>query len=533
MTAPFLFFPTFRALDSAGLPLAAGKLYTYAPGGTTPKATYTDAAMSNPNTNPVILDSTGSATVRLAPGGYHVLLKDSAGNTQWDQDYYLTADSIYYYGGAETGIANSYILSAVNLGIYQDGVTIVWYPANTNTGASTINVNTLGATAIVNQDGSSVIAGQLQANRPVVITYKSTQFILESSQFGLNIGSFGPETSIVAAATVDLGTVVSHSALVTGNTGITSFGSSASTSAPYFFVRFSGTTQLTNSSSLLLPGQANITTNVNDFLIAEYLGSGNWQVVSYQPYNQFTGAVQGTRKNLLITSNGTGSVVTITADELVLEDANGNTVRARTFAHNITLTNGGAGGLDTGSIAASTEYHWWAIYNPLTNAFDSMASLSSSAPTMPSGYTFKCRLGGNFTDGSKHPYSSSQRNDVFQYIMAAGSNLTVWRLAASGGAVGTITTPPTYVSVALGAYVLSTAFKVSFSSMVQAGTVIVAPNNQYGGYDSTTKWPPAMTQSAASGTSNAVEWVIESTNLYWGNNGTQGGIAILGWRDNL
>lgn len=88
MSAPFLFVPIFRAFDSAGNPLAGGLLYTYQAGTTTPLATYSDAAGTIQNANPVVLDSTGSATVRLGAAGYKFVLKDSGGSTQWTEDNY-------------------------------------------------------------------------------------------------------------------------------------------------------------------------------------------------------------------------------------------------------------------------------------------------------------------------------------------------------------------------------------------------------------------------------------------------------------
>ncbi len=88
MTAPFLYTPTFAPVFN-GQSVPGGKLYTYQAGTTNPKNTYTDAAATFPNTNPVILDSTGAATVRLEPGAYHFVLTDGTGSTTlWDQDYY-------------------------------------------------------------------------------------------------------------------------------------------------------------------------------------------------------------------------------------------------------------------------------------------------------------------------------------------------------------------------------------------------------------------------------------------------------------
>jgi len=97
MTTPFLPFPSFRALDSAGVPLAGGKLYTYVATTQTNKVTWSDAAGTAANSNPVILDTTGSATVRLDPGFYDLVLTDQFGNVQdtwesYESNYFTQAD---------------------------------------------------------------------------------------------------------------------------------------------------------------------------------------------------------------------------------------------------------------------------------------------------------------------------------------------------------------------------------------------------------------------------------------------------------
>ena len=53
----------FQAINSNGVPLVGGKLYSYAAGTTTPLTTYSDYALTAANTNPVILDSRGEASV--------------------------------------------------------------------------------------------------------------------------------------------------------------------------------------------------------------------------------------------------------------------------------------------------------------------------------------------------------------------------------------------------------------------------------------------------------------------------------------
>lgn len=88
-TTVALAVPRFRAFTQAGgAPLVGGKVYTYAAGTLTPKATYTDLAGGAVNANPVILDVNGEATIRLdlSAGGYKIILKDSADVTQWTLD---------------------------------------------------------------------------------------------------------------------------------------------------------------------------------------------------------------------------------------------------------------------------------------------------------------------------------------------------------------------------------------------------------------------------------------------------------------
>ena len=78
--------PFMQFMDANGEPLVAGKLYTYASGTTTPLATYTDATGTVSNTNPVILDTTGSAAVWLGTSLYTFVLKTSTDTLVWTSD---------------------------------------------------------------------------------------------------------------------------------------------------------------------------------------------------------------------------------------------------------------------------------------------------------------------------------------------------------------------------------------------------------------------------------------------------------------
>ena len=70
----------FHSQLASGADNAAGKIFTYAAGTTTPQATYTTAGGGTPNANPVILDGTGRASIYLAPGvAYKFVCQDSLG----------------------------------------------------------------------------------------------------------------------------------------------------------------------------------------------------------------------------------------------------------------------------------------------------------------------------------------------------------------------------------------------------------------------------------------------------------------------
>jgi len=57
--------PKQQIFGTDGTPLVGGKIYTYSAGTTTPLATYTDSGGLTANTNPIILDSLGQASIWL------------------------------------------------------------------------------------------------------------------------------------------------------------------------------------------------------------------------------------------------------------------------------------------------------------------------------------------------------------------------------------------------------------------------------------------------------------------------------------
>lgn len=79
--------PQPQYFTDLGLPLTGGKLYFYEPSSLLPKDTYSNAALTTPNTNPVTMAANGSPSVDIwLSGVYRVRLFDAIGNLIWDKD---------------------------------------------------------------------------------------------------------------------------------------------------------------------------------------------------------------------------------------------------------------------------------------------------------------------------------------------------------------------------------------------------------------------------------------------------------------
>lgn len=91
--------------DNSGQPLAGGKVYTYAAGSTTNKATYADSAKSTTNANPVVLDAYGRAAV-YADGAYKFVIKNA------DDVTLVTIDNLEFVSAQNPSTLSTTALSA-------------------------------------------------------------------------------------------------------------------------------------------------------------------------------------------------------------------------------------------------------------------------------------------------------------------------------------------------------------------------------------------------------------------------------------
>jgi len=117
---------------STGIPLVGGKLYTYDAGTNNPRTTYSDAAGTVPNANPVILDARGEATIFWS-GAYKVILRDSVDSLIWTVDNVVSADT---YASSTDAALRADLANGVTAG---KGTTLIgWLRALTSSVATTL-----------------------------------------------------------------------------------------------------------------------------------------------------------------------------------------------------------------------------------------------------------------------------------------------------------------------------------------------------------------------------------------------------------
>lgn len=339
-----------------------------------------------------------------------------------------------FIGGTSGGSANAQTVATTNpIGFaLTSGYRVTFIAGFTNTGTATLNVNSTGATAVKKLGYAgleTLTAGEIVAGNVVEAIYDGTQFVLLSTL----VPPFGAAQQISASTTTNLGVFNTHNVNIVGTTTITAFGVTASTNQPVYNLRFGGALTLThNATSLIIPGGANITTAANDTGVAEFLGSGNWRINSYTRAN---GAPIVTNTPLcgatgFQASTGSDTTYGMTATTAVLLTTAGVALQVSSAVVAISTAGTGANGLDAGALGASTWYYTYLISDGTTTA--GLMSLSATAPTMPTNYTYKCLLGTVPTDASSHLMRVNQTaNEVF-YTIASGASPAFPPVLASG-----------------------------------------------------------------------------------------------------
>jgi hypothetical protein len=236
---------------------------------------------------------------------------------------------------------------------------------------------------------------------------------------------------------------------------------------------------------------------------------------------------------LKIASNAAvNTQVDVTADSLTMVTPAGTFVTRTGAAFSVNLAAAGAGGIDAGAIAASTWYNIYAIDN--LTAANGVGSISASAPAMPTGYSFLCRLGAVRVDAATHLYNTVQLGDRTQYAVTALVNYTNTAAypAAATGVVGNTATQP-YGALSIAGLVPPTATSVAFSmdNLVAADAMGLSPNPATGS-PATIVNPPACYENMPS--LKPCDLLLETAQtVYYAANHPSSKLFVLSWKDKV
>jgi hypothetical protein len=256
--------------------------------------------------------------------------------------------------------------------------------------------------------------------------------------------------------------------------------------------------------------------------------------------------VPATFKNLSI-KVATNTTVAVAADYVAMTDGAGNFLVGPASATCNLGSAGNANQLDAGTIATDTWYYIWAISNGVT--IGTLASTSSSAPTMPSGYTYKARIGAvQTTHPSAILYGTWQFGRRAQYIvgLAGATALPVIKSGAAGTWSDTNDATMVYAAqtvVGNGFFVPATASEIGIQLVSgykfgARANCAVAPTTAYGAQGGAGGKPPPFFSTTNAG--NVLGYfgyvgfmLLETATIAYVSDAAGGAVLCSGWIDNI
>jgi hypothetical protein len=219
---------------------------------------------------------------------------------------------------------------------------------------------------------------------------------------------------VASASTVDLTANAPNTRhiRITGTTAITAFTIAAGLC---YFVTFSGATTLTNGAGLVTQTGANILTAAGDTCIIRATAANTVEVLSYVPAAN-PAVLRSYLSGLTLSTAGSSGTMSIAAGQAA-DSTNAVLINVAAISKTTSswAVGSAAGGLDTGSIATSTWYYFYAIRRPDTGVTDVVFSTSSTSPTLPTNYTQYRYIGAGLTNGSSQWVKFTQFGDEFTW----------------------------------------------------------------------------------------------------------------------
>lgn len=338
-------------IDGNGAPYASGTitLYSNYPTCSILKNSWKDSAQTVLNTNPIVLDAAGRATI-FGSGSYCQVLKDVSGNTIWTKetgDATTTANIVW--GGTSGGSANSQTVTIPGF-TATNGQTFYFFATYTNTSNLTLSVNGGAALAVVKTTPLGVMqltGGEVAAGNVTGVVYSAV-----SGQLQLitnNTQQYTGEVRTFASASCPAGWLPADGSAV------------STTTYPSLFAAL-GTTWGTNAGNVVLPDLRGIFIRGTGTNAAIKLSSGSYPSGTLGS----TGYKADTYLNHAHTATDSGHTHSYTTPGGNQQGAapgssytftsNAGTTQTGSASANITVATSTTGGTETAPISAALLY---------------------------------------------------------------------------------------------------------------------------------------------------------------------------------
>ena len=210
-----------------------------------------------------------------------------------------TTSTVTHYA-ADTGAADAYVIDvADNPASYVAGQMYAFLATNANTGASTVNVDSLGTKNIKKYDNDGTLnaleSGDILANQIIRIAYDGTQFqLIPNKQLPAGVVTTSTDNvytktetwkkgADVASATNLLIDIDGNEFDITGTTTIATLATKGI--GTIVILHFDGILQLTHSAADLVNiGGASITTAAGDIAMFMEYATADWRMINYAKY---------------------------------------------------------------------------------------------------------------------------------------------------------------------------------------------------------------------------------------------------------
>ncbi len=214
-------------------------------------------------------------------------------------------------GGTANAITATF---SPSIGTLSQNILVAVRHVSACTGAMTFNPNGLGATDVYKLNNQAIVSGDVpgagfwglyQRDQTLGKWQLLNPATVNVGIIGTNQGGTGQITpaasfdaltvtasNVTAAATTSIFAAAGSTLTITGNTGMTSFG--ANTVGQLRWCKIAGTPTVTyNATSMITPGNANITFTAGDNILVKGLGGVNAEIIFWQPNQslQFTSSL--------------------------------------------------------------------------------------------------------------------------------------------------------------------------------------------------------------------------------------------------